>query len=72
MEELLRSPEAIYPLWVGVRPCHPPEGLPQTHLEPAEPDHAVHHLGHAEAVPEVVERVVPVVVVHAELRETRV
>lgn len=49
-----------------------PGGAPQTHLEPAEPDHAVHHLGHAEAVPEVVERVVPVVVVHAELWETRV
>lgn len=54
----------------GPRPEHgtrPPKG---THLEPAEPDHAVHHLGHAEAVPEVVEGVVPVVVLHAELRET--
>lgn len=46
----------------------PPRGPPRTHLEPAEPDHAVHHLCDAEAVPEVVEGVVPVVVVHAELR----
>lgn len=49
----------------------PGRGLSETHLEAAEPDHAVHHLGHAEAVPEVVEGVVPVVVVHAELGETR-
>lgn len=70
MEELLQSPEAVPSGWGASLP--PLEGLPQTHLEPAEPDHAVHHLGHAEAVPEVVERVVPVVVVHAELRETRV
>lgn len=46
----------------------PGSGLPQTHLQPAEPGHAVHHLGDAEAVTEVVERVVTVVVVHAELR----
>lgn len=52
------------------RCCHPQQEPPETHLEPADPDHAVHHLRHAEAVPEVVERVVPVVVVHAELRET--
>lgn len=66
------EPQGCLSLWVGVHPGHPLEGLPKTHLEPAEPDHAVHHLGHAEAVAEVVERVVPVVVVHAELRETRV
>ena len=39
-----------------------------THLEATAPDHAVHHLGHTEAVPEVVEGVVPVVVMHTELR----
>lgn len=42
-------------------------GAGRTHLEATEPDHAVHHLRHTEAVPEVVEGVVPVVVVHAEL-----
>lgn len=49
----------------GAAAC--PRG-PGTHLQPAEPDHAVHHLSDAEAVAEVVEGVVPVVVVHAELR----
>lgn len=34
------------------------------YLEAAEGDHAVHHLGHAEAVPEIVEGVVSVVVVN--------
>lgn len=43
-------------------------GAGRTHLEATEPDHAVHHLRHTEAVAEVVEGVVPVVVVHTELR----
>ncbi|RUS83928.1 hypothetical protein EGW08_008342, partial [Elysia chlorotica] len=35
--------------------------------ELAQVDHTVHHLRHAEAVPEVVERVVPVVLLDAQL-----
>lgn len=42
-------------------------GADRTHLEATEPDHAVHHLCHTEAMSEVVEGVVPVVVVHTEL-----
>lgn len=38
------------------------------YLEAAEGDHAVHHLGHAEAVPEIVEGVVSVVVVNTQLQ----
>jgi len=36
-------------------------------LQVTQVHHAVHHLGHAEAVPEVVERVVPVIFLHAQL-----
>lgn len=57
--------------WVGLPGVGGPKAAPaETHLEPAQTDHAVHHLRDAEAVPEVVERVVPVIVVHAELRDT--
>ena len=36
----------------------------------AQLDHAVHHLTDAETVAEVVERVVPVVLLHAQLQHT--
>ena len=36
-------------------------------LEIAQVDHAVHHLRHAEAVPEVVERVVAIILLDAQL-----
>lgn len=62
-----RAGEPVPPGGGRVPRVPPPKEPPATHLEPAEPDHAVHHLGHAEAMPEVVEGVVPVVVVHAEL-----
>lgn len=39
-----------------------------SYLEAAERDHAVHHLGHAEAVPEIVEGVVSVIVVDTQLQ----
>lgn len=42
-----------------------------SYLEAAEWDHAVHHLGHAETVPEIVEGVVPVIVVDAKLQRER-
>lgn len=46
----------------GVVPCR------GWYLEAAEGDHAVHHLGHTEAVPEIVEGVVSVIVVNAQLQ----
>lgn len=39
-----------------------------SYLEVAEWDHAVHHLGHAEAVPEIVKGVVSVIVMNAQLQ----
>ena len=38
------------------------------YLEAAERDHAVHHLGHAEAVPEIVKGVVSVIVMNTQLQ----
>lgn len=78
--ERLGTPHLWLSWWDGA--ATPWKGLPsdprewrsgcaagRTHLEATERDHAVHHLGHAEAVPEVVEGVVSVVVVDAELWE---
>lgn len=41
------------------------------YLEAAEADHAVHHLGDTETVAEVVEGVVPVVVMDTQLHRNR-
>lgn len=38
------------------------------YLEAAERDHAVHHLGHAEAVPEIMKGVVSVIVMNTQLQ----
>lgn len=38
------------------------------YLEAAERDHAVHHLGHTEAVPEIMKGVVPVIVMNTQLQ----
>ena len=38
------------------------------YLEVAERDHAVHHLGHAEAMPEIMKRVVSVIVMNTQLQ----
>ena len=37
-------------------------------IETTQVDHSVHHLGHAETMTEVVERVVAVVLLHAQLK----
>ena len=40
-------------------------------VETAQVDHAVHHLSDAETVTEIVERVVPVVFLHTQLKSRR-
>ena len=39
--------------------------------QPTQVDHPVHHLGHAETVAEVVERVVTVVLLHTQLKRRK-
>lgn len=40
----------------------------RAYLEAAERDHAVHHLSHTEAVPEIMEGVVSVIVMNTQLQ----